>query len=107
MIRDNQFTRLKGQGSRVPIGVLPENTYEETTMQLEADDLLLFFTDGIIEARNGSGFYGYESLLAFVKSMDRSVSALKIRDAIIRDIEKHVGSHHQHDDITLIVIKVR
>ncbi len=103
----NDITLLKSNGSRLPLGALPENDYAETTVSLNSGDVLLFFTDGIIEAKNSRGFYGYEGLKSCLRDLDLNRPADDIRDAVVRDVERFVGAHDQHDDITLIVIKVR
>lgn len=105
--RGNDIKLLKSNGSRLPLGALPENDYAETTVSLESGNVLLFFTDGIIEARNSKQFYGYEGLTACLKTVDLNRTADDIRNMIIRDVERFVGANDQHDDITLIVIKVR
>ena len=103
----NEITLLQSNGSRLPLGALPDNRYDETHVQLKSGDVLLFFTDGIIEAKNSRKFYGYDSLQACLKNMDLNMTAREIRDGIIQDVERFVGANDQHDDITLIVIKVR
>ena len=103
----NDITLLKSNGSRLPLGATPDNTYEETTVPLNEGDVLLFFTDGIVEAKNNREFYGYESLSDCLRNMDLDASASSIRDNIIQDVERFAGFSDQHDDITLIVIKVR
>src|SRR5262249_4354489 len=47
----------------LPLGVMPEDTWTETELVLEPGDLLLLYTDGIVEGRNNSGqFFGRERL---------------------------------------------
>ncbi|HEY3373512.1 MAG TPA: SpoIIE family protein phosphatase [Candidatus Aquicultor sp.] len=45
-----------------PLGVLEDTVYETFTDTLTGGEMMLLFTDGLIEARNGSGFFGEESV---------------------------------------------
>ena len=72
----------------------------------EGDDVI-FFTDGITEARPEDGEeFGYDRLLEVCRSVGNS-SAIEIRDAIISTIDHHMNHQPPEDDLTLIVIKWR
>jgi sigma-B regulation protein RsbU (phosphoserine phosphatase) len=70
-------------------------------------DVIVLFTDGITDARNGEmDFYDYRCLKQFVEMMDCSgKSAREIKDRVIEDVRTFVGSAPQHDDMTVVVIK--
>ncbi|WP_036479622.1 SpoIIE family protein phosphatase [Myxosarcina sp. GI1] len=92
-----------------PIGL--EVTIEEFVFQveieLEPEDVVVLYTDGITEAENDLGIqYGLEKLSQIVKNnCDRS--AENIRQIVVDDVKKHIGFHKIYDDITLVVIKKR
>jgi len=100
-------TRLEAAGAGFPLGIMRENTYEERTVGLNTGDVIVLFTDGITEARNGSkNFYGCESLVDILNGMDTaSLSAGAIKERIITDVQRFAAGSKQHDDITLIVVK--
>lgn len=81
---------------------------EERHVTLDAGDVFLFFTDGLSEAMNeASELYGenrLRSVLASVRSHGLDEDALK--DRILEDIRAFVGSAAQHDDMTMVVLKV-
>ena len=77
----------------LPLGVLPENTYEEVRMYLHPGDRILFMSDGVVEARHGSGeLFGFER----VHNLSNQ-SAFYIADAA-----KEFG---QEDDITVVSVR--
>ncbi|PAU95015.1 hypothetical protein CK503_05590 [Aliifodinibius salipaludis] len=89
------------------LGVMSTMTpYEEQTITLREDDLLVFYTDGVTEAKNKSesAEYGEEQLFECIKK-NRGSSSEEIQEAIIKDI-KSFSKDIQHDDVTIIVIKV-
>ena len=90
-----------------PIGL--EETIEEFVFQVEIDlepqDILVLYTDGITEAENDRGMqYGLERLCQMVKN-NCNYSADKIRQLAIQDVKNHIGIHKVYDDITLVILK--
>jgi serine phosphatase RsbU (regulator of sigma subunit) len=68
-------------------------------------DILVFVTDGIIEARNAEGTeFGEGQLLqAIAKASDRT--AEQVRDHILAAVKEFCGSAPQHDDQTMVVVR--
>lgn len=91
----------------LPLGAFGDSSYDEDTIRLKAGDVILLFTDGIIEAQNKAGeFYDeirLERLVARLPTAD--LSASEIKDRILDDVNKFIGSAVQQDDITLVIIK--
>lgn len=79
---------------------------EERTIQYEQGDVFLFVTDGITEAqqRNGNQF-GEERLIDTLRSSS-ALSVMEIRDRILSDVKTFAGDAVQHDDQTVVVVKV-
>jgi serine phosphatase RsbU (regulator of sigma subunit) len=88
------------------IGAFSNVIYKPQTLQLHSGDTLVFFTDGLSEARNFiHEQYGEERLTALVASnLHRSSQSL--HDLILNDVSQFIGGGIQFDDITLIVAKV-
>lgn len=58
--KNNKVTMLEATG--LILGVLPSQPYEEKYVRIHEDDILVIYTDGMDEARNGDGdFYGTEN----------------------------------------------
>jgi serine phosphatase RsbU (regulator of sigma subunit) len=74
-------------------------------VQLNPDDVVVLYTDGITEAKDiNRQQYGIERLCE-VSSHNFSLSAEEIRQAVIEDVRRHIGSQKVFDDITLVVLK--
>jgi serine phosphatase RsbU (regulator of sigma subunit) len=83
-----------------------ERLLHEVMMPLEPGDLFFFFTDGISEAmdRNGACF-GESRLIAFLEQ-HRDEPPEAIRDRLLEEVEAFAGDQLQHDDITMVILKV-
>ncbi len=78
---------------------------ETRTVSLEPGDVLVFFTDGLVESRNERGEeYGYDRLLTRIQHL-RYADAQEIYEGILEDLRQFVGSSTYGDDLTLIVLK--
>jgi predicted permease len=88
------------------IGLFPEMSYEEATIDLQPGDVLVAFTDGVTEAMNaGEEEFGEERL----KELLRRVVHLPVNDvsARISDALKNwIKDAEQYDDLTFVVMKV-
>ena len=95
-----------GRGA-LPLGTGLSAHFEQDQRTLAADDLILLYTDGLIEARNErSQEYGDERLKrAFARAAGRS--AREVRDSILSDLANFKGNSEQFDDITVIVARLR
>ena len=99
-----EFVEIDTPG--LPIGVEKEEKYQQKSLSLDRGDILLLFTDGVPEARSRDGReYGLNSLKETVaKYAEKSPEA--IQKQIRHDLQHFVGNEEQHDDQTLIVMKV-
>jgi sigma-B regulation protein RsbU (phosphoserine phosphatase) len=92
------------------IGVLDAERFadgiRQKTLPLEPGDCLCFFTDGISEAKDllGEEFGGQR--LAQVLRDHATEPASKISEAIIAAVDEHTKGAAQHDDMTLVVLRV-
>jgi sigma-B regulation protein RsbU (phosphoserine phosphatase) len=82
-----------------------DNATQDTTCQLGDGDLLLLYTDGVIEARNGAGEqFGPERLMQELgRSQHEPVQA--IRDRVCSAVTEFMVE--QRDDIALLVARYR
>ena len=87
------------------LGMMEEMEYEQRTIALESGDILLLYTDGIVEAMNcNEELFGLERLRSSLSSAKR-LSAQGIQDSILRDLKQFTEGEEQSDDITVMVIK--
>jgi serine phosphatase RsbU (regulator of sigma subunit) len=75
----------------------------ETTLELEQDDLVVLYTDGITEARNlGGAQYGLERLGEVVQR-NRRRPIEEVRDAVLDDVSSWAA--RREDDATLVLLR--
>ncbi len=89
------------------IGVISELNIETHHFQLEAGDTLLFYTDGITEAHDEQfELFGEERLKLFLQQ-EGDKKAAEIVHKLTEAVKAFAGKAPQHDDITLLVMKVK
>lgn len=99
-----EITRLE-EGAR-SFGLLPNFPYSEAMVELKAGDVLLAFTDGISEAMNSADEeWGEEQLLETAKACEGSSAADTIA-FIVDAADRFAGGAKQHDDMTLMIVRV-
>jgi hypothetical protein len=104
--RSRQFREV-GEGAP-PLGTFLQARYEPVRTPLTPGDLLIFYTDGLVEARNVHGQeYGDARLQKALARAADSRTAREIRDAVLGDLSNFKGDYEQVDDITLVVVRVR
>jgi sigma-B regulation protein RsbU (phosphoserine phosphatase) len=87
------------------LGLLPRARFEQGMERLEPGDLLVLYSDGIIEAANGRGDeYGLQRLIAVTESVVNADTS-EIRDRILRSVREFSGSDVLADDQTLLAIR--
>jgi serine phosphatase RsbU (regulator of sigma subunit) len=85
--------------------VFPESTYDQGELAIAAGDRMIFYTDGITEARNRDGDeYGEEKLAEAALSC-RTESAEAIKERLLADVNTFTGGQFD-DDATLIVVGI-
>ena len=79
--------------------------YEEKSLKWESGDLLVMYTDGVTEARDGDGrMFEHEALEACIGEA-HGASAEEIKEQILAAVSAHAGDGLQDDDLTLVVVR--
>ena len=101
LIRGDGSIATLSRGGMV-LGIFPDNTYEQAVLAVAPGDRLVFYTDGITEARSPAGEeYGDERLAtAALAARAQPVEAMK--DALMTDVRAFTAGKFD-DDATLIV----
>ena len=90
----------------VPLGISDGLSYEAGTVRLENGDWLVIFTDGVTEAENATAEeYGEARLLTMVHT-NAAATPAGLLNAILSDVDRFVGDAPQHDDVTLMLMRV-
>ncbi|HEX4998948.1 MAG TPA: GAF domain-containing SpoIIE family protein phosphatase [Terriglobia bacterium] len=104
LLRDGSARFLDLAG--IPVGLLPETKYQELELQLLPGDVLVLYSDGLVEARNETDEDFGLKRLAQVITENGGESAQHIVTAVNNAVDEFVGRVPPHDDRTLIVIGV-
>jgi sigma-B regulation protein RsbU (phosphoserine phosphatase) len=87
------------------IGPLPEARFRHGSCRLEPGDLLVMYTDGILERRNRQGdFFGEEGLRAAVRAAGEA-SAGAVLEHVFRTAAEFSRSRTWEDDATIMVVR--
>ncbi len=88
------------------LGFMKKQVGEVRSIVLEPHDIVLFYTDGVTEALNERDELFSEERLSYLLKAKGNLSAEEIAEAIIQEIQHFSGEAPQHDDITLLVMRV-
>jgi len=79
---------------------------EEDRIDLRVGDVIVLYTDGITEAMNEDSDLFGEARLSRIVEEHGHLDSGELRERILREIEAFVGTADQHDDMTMILLKV-
>jgi serine phosphatase RsbU (regulator of sigma subunit) len=79
---------------------------EESRLDLHEGDVFVFYTDGISEAMNRESDLFGDSRLGQLVAEHGHLETGELRERILREIESFVDGADQHDDMTMILVKV-
>ncbi len=102
---ENEFTVLMSRGNR--LGDLQESNYAETEATLRPGDVLVFYTDGIVECENALGEeYGEKRFRGAIRNAADQEPA-QMRDSVVAAASVFYGDRPRKDDITLVMARIR
>jgi sigma-B regulation protein RsbU (phosphoserine phosphatase) len=105
VLRGMEFLPLEA-GSMV-VGMFADAEYPVSLFAMQPGDLLVLYTDGVIEAENGNGEeYSLAQMEAVVVER-RDLPAAAIQAALIEDLRSFCRCRDFSDDVTLMVVKYR
>ncbi len=87
--------------SGLPLGILPDQEFQQSVFDLVPGESWLVFTDGVTEAMNSqNAIYGNKRLTAFMATAPAKIDDLV--KAVVDDVEAFVEGRAQSDDICLV-----
>lgn len=102
--QDGSLSELTTRG--MALGVQPYEKVESASVQLHSGDFVLLYTDGVLEAHNSKNeLFGKQRLMDCIRSKKWS-SALELVNAVEQTVAAFAASTPQHDDVTLLVLRV-
>ena len=108
LVRNGTAEPLVSKG--MPLGMMAGISYREIAFQLQSGDVLVFMTDGIIEAKDSSGMEYQETarLSQVLGNFTPEISAEAMVTALIDDATTFGAdmTAEEEDDITVVVVKM-
>lgn len=92
------------QGGPV-LGVIPGAPYRQVEERFQPGDVLVMFSDGVVEAVNKQGEEFGELRLAELIRANAHRSAGELQEAIVGALRSFTGDCEQQDDVTLLVVR--
>jgi sigma-B regulation protein RsbU (phosphoserine phosphatase) len=104
LIRGDGLESLSSGG--MPVGLYAGQGYVERTVQLADNDLLFFYTDGMVEVENErQDMFGAERLESLLRDhRDQGVDALLER--IEESVRRFRGAAEPFDDVTIMALRL-
>jgi sigma-B regulation protein RsbU (phosphoserine phosphatase) len=88
------------------LGLLKDADYRQGHAAVRAGDLLLLYSDGVVEAESASGEQFDEARLVAVLKNHWNGTAAEIRDEMLRRVQRFLDKGQAQDDLTLVVVRI-
>ena len=102
---DDKIEIIEATG--LPLGLFDDAEYDEFTFDANPGDKFVFFSDGILDARNEAGDLFGRSRVEEIVAKSDGVSAEQLVDSLFKAVAEHAAGVETFDDQTVVVIKVR
>jgi sigma-B regulation protein RsbU (phosphoserine phosphatase) len=95
------------EATGLPLGLFDDANYDEFRFKMKPGDMFVFFSDGILDARNRQGeLFGREGVEKLVEK-HAGESAQRVVDALFKAADEYSAGADAFDDQTVVVIKVK
>lgn len=102
-LNENKLNILEAQN--LPLGIMKNTSYKTSEMKMKPGDILVAYTDGVVETRDTYGNeYGLERLCKVVFE-SRHNNVAQILENVKNDLDDFSNQTQRHDDTTITVIK--
>lgn len=104
IVRDGKCLTIEVSG--IPLGIEEDVEYQQASRQIQSGDLILIYTDGVVEAYNAEKeIFGFDRLHALAARCG-TFSAQAVVEQIAAAVDEFSGGVDQSDDITILALKV-
>lgn len=90
-----------------PIGVEKNTTYTDNELEVNSGDIIIMYSDGVAESVNIAGRQYTKNRLIQIVTENKHLSGKEIAGLVKTDIKQFCGSVRQHDDQTVLIIKIQ
>ncbi|HMH06008.1 MAG TPA: SpoIIE family protein phosphatase, partial [Terriglobales bacterium] len=102
---DNKIEVIEATG--LPLGLFDDAEYDEFTFQAKPGDMFVFFSDGILDARNKAGDMFGRARVETIIAGCAEISADCVVKSLFKAVTAHAGGEEAFDDETVVAIKVK
>ena len=95
------------EATGLPLGLFDEAEYDELEFRMKTGEMVVFFSDGILDARNGKGELFGRGRVEQVINECGGKSASCVVDSLFKAVAEHSTGQETFDDQTVVAIKVR
>lgn len=95
------------EATGLPLGLFDDADYDEFTFSTKPGDMFVFFSDGILDARNRDGeMFGRQRVEQMIaRAADKPADW--VVDSLFKAVLDHAGAEDPFDDQTVVVIRVK
>lgn len=107
LIRENATVAEELTLPGAALGAFKKANFSQTEVNFAPGDAIVFYTDGIVEARNNKGEeLGYENLKTLLKK-NWDLNAEKFYHSVYQSYLDHIGDEGAQDDLTMVILVYR
>jgi len=106
LLRGGKVSELYTEGS-FPVGLIAEAEFTSARMQLEPNDTLVLFSDGVTEAENPEHELFEVSGLCNALIGQEAAPIEALEESVLQSVRTFAREANQSDDITLLVVRYR
>lgn len=104
-LHKGNYNWLEGR-SGLPLASFESAKYKAFTLQLQKDDILFTYTDGVTEATNAQqNFYSDHRLVTLMNTLTGEKDVQELLKAVKKDVDLFAGGRSQADDITMLAVR--
>ena len=95
------------EATGLPLGLFDDAEYDEFTFRAKPGDMFVFFSDGILDARNKAGEMFTREQIEQIVAKCANVSADCVVNSLFKAVADHAAGEETFDDQTVVAIKVK
>jgi sigma-B regulation protein RsbU (phosphoserine phosphatase) len=95
------------EATGLPLGLFDDANYDEFSFKMKPGDMFVFFSDGMLDARNRRGDLFGRGRLEKIIAESAGGSAGSVVEALFKAVAEHSAGVETFDDQTVVAIKVR
>lgn len=105
IVKPNMTTELLESTGGVALGVMQDFKYQENTVALEPGSMIVFYTDGVVEAeRENKELFEMDRFCQILQS-NTFKDAEEVTNEVFSKVKEFAGGNPQSDDITCLVLR--